>query len=1097
LLGRPALLDDERGWHEFPPGQRSAVLGYLALADRWVTREELLALFWPDRPEATARGNLRPLLAKLSREPLVVGLERERTRVRWPVESDHAAFLAAHRERRWDDVWRLVEGELLEGVTASRAPEFESWLQIERATVEDARRAAGLRIADAALAAGDLERASEVLASLHRGDPLDEVVLRRWMVALARGGARADALATYEQFVELCRDELGAAPEAATSEVAKAVRSGHERSAAERVPEPRASGRVAVPVPLTPLVGRRNEVAELLGRLEHPACRLLTLVGPGGIGKTRLALEAARVVARRVGDSVRVVDLSAVSDGDAMVGAIASAVGVELEAGVGATRAVSEALASSAMLLVLDNVEHLAAAPSVVTELLAGAPTLRILATSRSSLGLSAEWHYVVEGLSHLTDGDSEVGPSRAARSHAPGTTSEPSEAAALFIAAGERATPGFAPSRRKLHRLELIAARLGGSPLAIELAAAWVRVLDVDAIADELVRGFGLLTHDAPDQSARHASVQHVLDQSWSRLQTREQAAMRRLAVFRGGFDIDAARGAAEIDLPTLLSLVNKSFLRRGVDGRFTRHPLVWRDARRRARAHAPELEASRAQHARYFLRLLAHRRDAHRRPDGGQMMIEIEDDIENVASAWRWAVEHGAHDGLFEAIVGLATFAHARGRLQLVGDLFRQALPTAPADGRLRGMLLAGIGLVATWSGRSDHGVAKLREGVRLAEKHVDPVDLAWALRGLGLALQRLQRAEEAGPIFEGAAACYRQIGDVDSELTMLKSLVSSRARRATEGLRGRREIAARAHELGASRVLWPLLGGIATHERLVGDFARAERAARKLSARADDADATAERASHKGLRSRNALAAAYLERGRLVRAEALACRTLHLPAYSEARERFGDVVAVAAALIGRVAFVRREFAAAESWSRRALERHRADHGPEAAFDFVLETLARTALEVGDEAAAATRLEAVGRGPDPLWFEGRLIAEARRIACRCCGAEVALRRGDTHTAQHVLLTALERATRAELVSTALGVLVTAARFFRGAGAEERAGALLRYVRGHPRAAFETRSAAARELGDDGHGTVHVDDGVTGVTSVASEVVTALAPSG
>ena len=1057
-------------------------MGYLALQRRWVGRDELVALFWPDRPEPTARGNLRPLLAKLAREPLAVGLEREPSRVRWLLDSDHAAVVAAQRERRWEDAWRLADGELLEGVTVSRAPEFESWLEIERADVREVRRTAGLHVADAALDAGAHERAAEVLVSLQRLDPLDEAVLRRLIVALARRGARADALAAYEAFAERCRDELGAAPERATVDLAEAVRKGLEGTVAERSPEAQAIADAVVPTPLTPLVGRRSEVADVMARLEDPGCRLLTLVGPGGIGKTRLALEVARVAAPWFGAGPRVVDLTAASSEDAMVTAVAEAAGAELDAGGGGVPAILQALAARELLLVLDNVEHLETAPRLVSELLHGAPALRVLATSRKTLGLAGEWRYDVTGLSHRTDHASGSG-----RAYG----SEPSDAAALFNAAGRRASRVFAPGPIELDAIEGICARLAGSPLAIELAAGWVRVMRVEAIDDELARGIDLLASDDADRAPRHATMQRVLDQSWTLLQPREQAAMRRLAVFRGGFDLDAARDVAGLALPTLLALVNKSFLRRDDDGRFSRHPLVWLDARERARAHGAEVEAMRTRHAHYYLRLLAGRRDAHRHPDGGRMTREIENDVENVAAAWRWAVAQGSHDRLLAAVVSLGAFRDARGRHDLVGDLFREALAEAPHGGALQGMLLAGIGLAEAWAGQGDHGVVKLREAVRLAEGRVDGVDWAWALRGLGLALGRSGRDDEAASVFEQLVAVYREVGDVDSELTVLKSLTSHRARRVTDGLRARRALEARARALGATRVLWPLLGGIATHERLLGEFGRAERAARALRAYADDA----EHSSFKGFRSRNALAAACLERGHLRRAEALACRTLRRPTFANARERFGDTATVAAALIGRVALIRRDRAAAEAWSRRALDQHRAEHGAEAGFDFVLETLARTALAAGDDVAAAAWLDAVGRGPDPWWFEGRLMAEARRIGCRCCVAEVALQRGELGSARGMLRDALDRAIRVELVAAALAVIVSAARLFQVVAEEERARSLLRYVRGHPRATFETRSAAAFAL-DGGGGALldTIDDGIGGVVGVASEVASALA---
>ncbi len=1060
-------------------------MGYLALQRRWVGRDELVALFWPDRPEATARGNLRPLLAKLAREPLAAGLEREPSRVRWLLDSDHAAVVEARREGRWDDVWRVSSGELLEGVTVARAPEFESWLELERADARAIRRTAGLHVADAAFETGAYERAAEVLVALQRSDPLDEAVLRRLVVTLARRGARADALAAYEAFVERCRDELGVAPERATVDVAESVRAGAEGTAPERSLETHEIAPAAVPIPLTPLVGRRGEVADIVARLADRDCRLLTLVGPGGIGKTRLALEASRVATPRFGDGVRVVDLAAVASEDEMVAAVLEAVRAASDTDGGGVRAILQALASRELLLVLDNVEHLEAAPRLVSELLHRAPALHVVATSRTALGLAGEWRYDVTGLLHRTDGASGVG-----RAHA----AEPSEAAVLFEAAGRRASRVFAPALDELDTIEGICARLAGSPLAIELAAGWVRVMGVEAIADELERGIDLLTSDDADRAPRHATMQRVLDQSWDLLQPREQVAMRRLSVFRGGFDLDAARDVAELALPTLLALMNKSFLRRDDDGRFSRHPLIWLDARERARAHGADVEAMRERHARYYLRLLAHRRDAHRRPDGGRMTREIEADVENVAMAWRHAVARGALDQLLPAVVSLGAFRDARGRHDLVGDLFREALEGAPSDGASRGMLLAGIGIGEARAGRGDQGVVKLREAVRLVEGRVDAVDWAWALRGLGLALGRSGRDDEAASVFERLAAFYREAGDVDSELTVLKSVASHRSRRVTDGLRARRALEARARALGATRVLWPLLGGIAVHERLLGEFARAERAALALRRYADDDEGS----SSKGFRSRNALAAVYLERGRVRRAEALACRTVLHPGFAHARERFGDAVSAATALVGRVALIRRDRTGAEAWSRRALERHRAEHGPDAGFDFVLETLARAALATGDDVAAAAWLDAVGAGPDPWWYQGRLMADARRIGCRCCRAEVALRRGEAGSARDVLRDVLDHAIGAELVAAALGAFVTAARYFEVVGEVERARSLWRYVRDQPRATFEARSAAAFELGAAAVPVLDVGaDGCSGVIEVASDVASALASAG
>ena len=1089
LLGRPAVADAEGRWREFPPGLKAAALGYLGLQQRWVARDELLVLFWPDRPEETARGNLRPLLASLVREPRAPGVEREPSRVRWLVESDHDELVTAHRERRWADAWRLAGGALLEGVSTPRAPEFESWLELERAGVRDVIHAAGMHVADAALEAGELHEAGEALTALHRLDPLDEAVLRRLMAALARRGARGDALAAFDAFVERCRDELGAEPERATVDVAEAVRSGREGTTVERIPRPREAGALTLPVPLTPFVGRSVEIGQLVDRLRDADCRLLTLVGPGGNGKTRLALEAARIAAPHFADGVSIADVAAVSSDAALPAVVAAAVGVSLDGGSDGASSIARALAPREHLLVLDNVEHLGSLPRLVSDLLHGAPGLRVLATSRTALGLAAEWRYDVPGLAHRSDdGPRGIASSLTEITSVPGA-SVLSEAGEHFLAAGRRASPGFEPDAREIAVIEGIAAELAGSPLALELAAAWTRVLDVHAIADELARGPDLLASDAPDRPRRHASMRSVLEQTWSMLQPRERDAMRRLAVFHGGFRLEAAREVAELELPTLLALVNKSFLRRDADGRFTSHPLVWRDARERAKEQRVAFDHARARHARYYLHLLAERRLANTHPEVGRLMRETQLDLENITVAWRWAVADRARELPREAVGGLVGFRWARGWHELIEGLFREALAATPEDDALRGLLVAAMGYADVWEGRGDFGLTKLREGLRLVEGRVDSIDSGWVHLGLGLALLRLGRHREAATAFDRAMTCYREVGDTEAELIVR----SNRAHVATttgEALHLRFALKARAVELGAVRVMDPVLGGIARHQSLVGEFARAERTLREARAYHDDAA----RVSFSAFHARTLLATLNLQRGRLRRAETIACRTLHHPAFAAAREQFVDAAVSAAALLGRVALVRRDLVAATSWSRRALDRHRGIHGPDAAFDFALETLARAALATGDHATAAAWLASVGRGPDPFWRSGPLAASAGRVACRCCEADVALARGEVAAARTLSTEALACATEEELVTAMLGALVSVARVLRVAGSEERADELLRYVQGHARATFESRVAAACERGGDADALEDVtDDGVDGVARVASEAMSAL----
>lgn len=1095
LLGRPAVCDDEGRWREFPPGLRSAALGYLAINERWVSRDELVALFWPDRPEATARGNLRPLLAKLVRDDRVPGVERERSRVRWRTRSDVAALLRAEREQRWPDAWRVAGGSLLDGVVVMRAPEFESWLAIERERVRDVVRSAGVHVADGALAAGALDEAGSVLAALQRLDPLDEAVVRRLIVVLARRGARGDALAAFEDFRARCRDDLGMEPEQATRELAEAVRSGREGTVDAEAPAPRRRSVIRLPAPLTPLVGRRRELEEVSARLLASGCRLVTLVGPGGIGKTRLASDVVRLVASRFAEGARVVDLAAASSDADVRASVGDALGVRSNEG-DEVRAIARELANAELLLVLDDVEHLPTVPGLIAELLRGIAGLRVLATSRSALGLAAETRYDVTGLAHrliTRAGEGTVGADAMRRVDAtdPGARGGPSDAAALFVAAGRRARPGFDPGPRELEVIEGIVASLAGSPLAIELAAAWLRAIDVPAVAGELTHGIDLLASDAPDRSPRHASMQAVLDESWSMLRPRERDAMRRLAVFRGGFDLTAAREVAGLELPVLLALVNKSYVARDASGRYARHPLVWRDARRRAQAERNEFDVTRARHARCFLRRLAERPGAYHHADGRRMLQEIHVDLENVRVAWSWAVERGATDLLEPAIAAVISYAWSRKRSGLIDELFSAAADATPDDSVLHALLEAGLGCAQTWAARDDLGVRRLREAARSAEGRASATDRAWINVGLGLALSRFGERAEAVAAYERAADCYRELGLVTPELAMRNNVVEHRAETATEALDGLVALEPRVRREGAPAhyVLSFVLAGIAILRQLLGEHAESVRVARARGAYEHLLGG-----SFLSWGSRNLLAQAYYDAGRLRRAEAIACGTLRRGAFAEARERFPDEVSYAMALVGRVALARGDLGTAQTWSARAVDHHRATHGPEAGFTFVAETLARVALAEGDPGAAASWLETAARGPEPRWYEGPLADAARRVTARTCEADVHAAKGDMDRARAALRDALELARAADLAAPGLAALVSAADAVGPELDGERREELLGYVRDHPRTTYETRMAAARACrrGVDGTAAA-VDDGVDGVRAVLGDVVETL----
>jgi len=1086
LLGRPAMRVRDGGWSDLKPGLTSALLGYLAFQSRWVERGELAALFWPDRSEEVARGNLRPLLWRLANEPLAVGLERERTRVRWPVRTDHEAFVEACRAECWSDAWRL-RGELLAGVRLPASPEFDTWLEMERATVQSALRTAGLRAADDATRAGDLEAAADVLGDLYRSDPFDEVVLRTFMEALDRRGSRTEALAVLARFQRLCREELDAEPEPATRALGAEIEAGrsegmappHSESLDRAGAGPSRKGVTALPVPPTPFVGRSDLVADVSRTIVDAACRVLTLVGPGGVGKTRIAIEVARNVADRFEAGATFVELAAVRSEGSLVAAVASATGVDLAAGEDPKQRVLRALAPRELLLVLDNAEHLDEAAALVAELVPLAPLVTVLITSRQATGLAAECVVDVHGLAHRKEmtrrGRPRVGPI---------TEPRPTESAELFMQVARRAGAALDPEDGAT--VERLCARLGGVPLAIELAAAWSRVLDLRQIEAELMQGLDILSGEAPDRASRHASMRAVFEHSWAMLHPRERAAMRRLAPFRGGFSLQAAREAASITLPVLLALMNKSFLRRSGDGRFSRHPLVWQYARERSEAHPEELQASRDRHAAYFLAFLADRHEAYQHADGERMMLEINAELENVTVAWQWACEREQLAPLRSAVSSLGRYCWAWGRYDLQDELFPRALEIAADDAVLVGLLLVQQGSARTWRAIGDFGASLFDEGLPLLEAAAGPAEVAWALRGHGIAHRRLGHREVATTSFARAARLYQKVGDVEGELMMVSSWASL-ADTTGEAL-SRYDLCLReARAARSSHSLGMALGGRAGMLLLRGDFAAAD-----ASVRESQSVQPRGRVPFWSLDRRNLRSLVCIERGRLRYARALCCRTLAgRGRFAPDAESLGDAATVAMAALARVEYLDGEPIAATTWAQRSLEHHRRRHGPEASYDLACYTLARTELATGDLEAARRWIDEIGRGPEPRWYTGWLTAAAMSVAATVCRAEVELASGDDAAATAAVRAALTRARQEELLTAGLSALVPMARTLHRRG--DRAGArrLARFLCRHPRASFETRRAAALLDGAEGaREPAERDDGAAGVLAALDHAI-------
>jgi len=614
-----------------------ALLAYLgALPEQTHSRDKLASLLWGDRSQSQARSRLRGSLFVLRRalapaDPPCLALDSEAVALEvGAVDVDAVAFRRLAQADDMEALARAVElyrGDLLEGL-AFRGALFEDWLIAERERLRELALDALAKLLAHQQRAGALESALQTALRLVALDPLQEPVHRTLMRLYDRFGRRSAALRQYQTCVGVLRRELNVEPEAETKQLyrelvrqqpqgsAKAQGSAAStaapaasHSSGEVFPPLRPLRTTNLPIPSSSFVGRERELAEA-GRLivSH---RLLTLTGPGGSGKTRLAIQLAAEAVAQFPDGVFWVPLQALRDPALVERAV--------RASLGADEDLITRVGSKRLLVLLDNFEQVVDAAPVVSSLLAGTPHAKVLITSRAPLHLDSEWRYPVEPLPEH-------------------------DAATLFIERATAIAPGFHPTAV----VGEICRRLDGLPLAIELAAARIALLEPDELLARLERRLPLLTSRSHDVPTRQRTLRATIEWSHDLLEPGEQQLFRKLAAFTGSFSVEAAEAVCQTDLDTLESLVEKGLVRRRAEGRLTLLDTIREYALERL-DESPEAEEVRRRHAEFFL-AVAERANLNAGKRGLGKQTQMHHDIaireaDNVRGALAWTLATGAH--------------------------------------------------------------------------------------------------------------------------------------------------------------------------------------------------------------------------------------------------------------------------------------------------------------------------------------------------------------------------------------------------------------------------------------------------------------------
>jgi len=655
-----------------------ALFAYLLVSKQAYQREALATFFFPDVDMSRALAYLRNTLWTINKGLGDNWLEIERDTIRiipqdglWVDIWAFEAYETGTDLHGWQSAVALYRDEFMRGFSLPDSDAFDEWQFFQSQSLRGRLNGVLEKLTRGYIAQNRYEEAIPYARRWVVMDNLNESAHRNLMRLYDWTGQRTAALKQYQMCADLLKNELGIAPDDKTRKLYQAIQS---RQTTKQTVEVMALTLTTtadpfsktvqdnLPVPSTPFVSRERDLTEITKLLTDPSCRLLTLIGQGGIGKTRLSIQTGEHVRQHFEDGVYFVSLAPITSPESLISAIAESLRFGCKEGDLKTE-LFDYLRQKQILLILDNFEHLLDHAELMSDILSIAPCMKLLITSRERLNLREEWIYEMDGLTF------PLGEATIAEMPSFG-------AVALFMQSAKQIQPDFILTEENTPHIARICRLVEGLPLGIELAAGWLQMLSPKEIAQEIQRSYDFLSASLRNLPPRHRSMKAVFESSWERLSSQEAHTLCRLAIFSGGFDRHAANEVANAPLPILLALVNKSLIRRTFDGRYDIHELLRQFAEEKLTADKQAYHLTKTRHSDYYTQWLESLDIELKGTRQIEALNAIERNWGNIRIVWSWVCQQKQIDTLHRLLNALMIYFIMRSRDNEARELCDEAL-------------------------------------------------------------------------------------------------------------------------------------------------------------------------------------------------------------------------------------------------------------------------------------------------------------------------------------------------------------------------------------------------------------------------------------